>query len=411
MKIRPLVVTAAAVVAAALVVPTAGAALAQPPGAVTASMTAVIATSSRAAVAHAYRAQYAPAVRVPIGWTGSIVGCRAGHDSAAQAAATLSALNFARRLAGLSPAVLRASYSAKAQQAALVYAANGSLSHTIPSSWKCVTKDAQQAGARSNIALGVAGAKAIGAYLGDAGASNAVVGHRRWILYPSARVFGSGSTATANALWVLGDRAATGHYRDPKWVSWPSAGYFPTQLEPGGRWSLSSDRYGDDFSAATVTVTTAAGVALPVRLQKPVAGYGNATLVWQVAGSLRPASWHTRSLTVRVANIRRGTTTLSHRYTVRLFNPMALKPVTATTVSGPAKVGATLTAVPGRFSPVATRLRYQWYRGATPIAGATSATYVATSADAGLRLKAKVTGSRTHYRVAGSSAITGVVQP
>lgn len=331
MRIRPLVLTAAIAAVTGLIVPTATAALAQPPSGVTAPAT-VIDRSSRAAVAHEYRAHYAPAMRVPIGWTGTIAGCHAGTDSAAQDAATLSAINFARRLAGLSPATLRDSYSAKAQQAALVYAANRALTHSIPSSWKCFTKAAEQAGASSDIALGVAGAKSIAAYLSDAGADNRVAGHRRWIFYPSARVFGSGSTATSNALWVLGNRAAAGHYRDPAWVAWPSAGYFPSQLEPAGRWSLTSDRYGDDFRAATVTVTTATGTVLPVHLEKPVTGYGNATLVWEIRGTIRPASWHTRAITVQVSNIHRGTTVLSHRYTVRLFNPMALKPATSATV-------------------------------------------------------------------------------
>lgn len=414
MKIRPLVLAASIAAAVGLAVPTATAALAQPPaGAI--SPSSVIDGTSRAAVAHAYRAQYAPAMRVPIGWTGSIDGCRAGRDSAAQQAATLSAIDFARRLAGLSPATLRDSYSAKAQQAALVYAANGSLTHAIPSSWKCVTAAAKQAGAASDIALGVAGAKAIGAYLADGGDSNRVVGHRRWILYPSARVFGSGSTATSNALWVLGTRAASGHFRDPAWVAWPTAGYFPKQLEPGGRWSLSSDRYGDDFRHATVTVTTAAGAVLPVHLEKPVSGYGNATLVWQIAASarasVRPAAWHTRSITVQVSNIRRGSTVLHHRYTVRLFDPMALKPAIATTISGTVKAGSPLTAAPGRFSPAATGLRYQWYRGSVAIAGATRSTYTPAASDAGQTLRAKVTGIRAHYRVAGSSATTGVVQP
>lgn len=410
MRIRPLVLVAAVAAGVGLIVPTATAALAQP-HAVAVASTAVLDRTSRAAVAHEYRAHFAPAVRVPIGWTGSIAGCHAGHDSAAQAAATLAAINSARRLAGLSSATLRAAYSAKAQQAALVYAANGSLAHSIPSSWKCVTTAAKQAGESSNIALGVAGAKSIGAYLSDAGANNLAAGHRRWILYPSARVFGTGSTATSNALWVLGTRAATGHYRDPSWVAWPSAGYFPSQLEPNGRWSLTSDRYGDDFRAAKVTVTTASGTALPVHLEKPVVGYGNATLVWEVGGTVRPASWHTRSLTVRVTNIRRGMTVLHHSYTVRLFDPMALKPVTPTTVTGTAKVGATLTAVPGRFSPAATGVRFQWYRGTTAIAGAQQATYTAVSVDAGRSLRVKVIGSRAHYRIAGSVGVVAVVQP
>jgi hypothetical protein len=41
---------------------------------------------------------------------------------------------------------------------------------------------------------------------------------------------------------------------------------------------------------------------------------------------------------------------------------------------------------------------YQWYRGSTPIAGATTATYTVTATDLGKRLKVAITGSKDDYK-------------
>lgn len=79
-------------------------------------------------------------------------------------------------------------------------------------------------------------------------------------------------------------------------------------------------------------------------------------------------------------------------------------------VSGTAKVGQTLTVNPGDWGPGAVSLSYQWYRGTTPISGATAAEYAVQPADAGLTLAAGVTGTRAGYTVTSrTSAATGKV--
>ncbi|WP_426323971.1 hypothetical protein [Microbacterium sp. E-13] len=81
------------------------------------------------------------------------------------------------------------------------------------------------------------------------------------------------------------------------------------------------------------------------------------------------------------------------------------------TISGTAKVGSTLTANTGTWSPTPTTFAYQWLRNGTAISGATSATYKLVTADAGKSLTVKVTGSRNAYRtITKTSAAKAIPQ-
>jgi Domain of unknown function (DUF2341) len=60
------------------------------------------------------------------------------------------------------------------------------------------------------------------------------------------------------------------------------------------------------------------------------------------------------------------------------------------TIAGTARVGATVTAAPGEWSPAATP-SYQWLLDDTPIAGATGASYAVAAGDAGRQLSVEVT--------------------
>ncbi len=77
------------------------------------------------------------------------------------------------------------------------------------------------------------------------------------------------------------------------------------------------------------------------------------------------------------------------------------------TISGTARVGSVLTAVPGSWSPSAT-FTYAWKRGTTVVG--TSNAYTPTSADRGSALTLTVTGSATGYTSASAvSAATAAV--
>jgi hypothetical protein len=139
-------------------------------------------------------------------------------------------------------------------------------------------------------------------------------------------------------------------------------------------------RNGQSISGATaktyVPVTADAGTTLTVVVTGSKAGYQSATLT-------TPAS----------ATITGGTLTAP-----------------TPTVSGTAKVGSTLTAVPGTWGPSPVTLTYQWLRGTTVIAGATASTYKPVTADKGVKLAVRVTGTKTGFTTSSKvSALTATV--
>jgi hypothetical protein len=150
----------------------------------------------------------------------------------------------------------------------------------------------------------------------DPGSTNAAVGHRRWLLNPFATVVGTGSTNTANALTVIGPTSSS--RPNPKWVGWPTAGYFPNAMEPGGRWSLSAGRGNISFAKARVHVYVG-GTKLAVRKYRVENGYAQPTIVWQMPAGFSKTS----AYRVVVKNIRRKGSRkhLKAAYTVRLFTP------------------------------------------------------------------------------------------
>lgn len=66
-------------------------------------------------------------------------------------------------------------------------------------------------------------------------------------------------------------------------------------------------------------------------------------------------------------------------------------------ITGTAKTGSVLKAVPGRWTKGAV-LTYRWYRNGVPIVGARAATYKAVRADKGVRVTVRVTGMLPGYK-------------
>jgi uncharacterized protein YkwD len=288
--------------------------------AVTARWSGAIDTRSVATVNDAYWAQYASVQSLSTGWLGgSLLGCLAGQTTPSSNAATLSALNYVRSLAGLAPVSESASLSGGAQQAALMMSANGALSHNPPSSWKCYSSAGASAASRSNLALSypsISAGQIVDLYMDDPGGTNTAVGHRRWVLNPFTTQVGIGSTDTANALTVIGPTSS--HRPNPRYIGWPTAGYFPNAIEPDGRWSLSAGKRNVSFAHAKIHVYGAAG-RVSVHKYAVENGYAQPTVVWQMPAGFSKTS----SYRVVVKNIRhRGSSKrFKYAYTVRLFTP------------------------------------------------------------------------------------------
>lgn len=306
--------------------PTAATAILAPSAVVAA--TAADTKPTKAWVTELYTSSIAPALRTPVEWSGDLGSCSAGRESNASRKATLTAVNAMRALVQLSPVQLDDAANVPAQKAALLMAANGKLSHSpSPSEFpRCWTRAGKSAAGVSNLALGAAGAKAVAAYMQDPGSGNRAVGHRRWILNPTTTRIATGSTPTANALTVIG-LGTSASVAAPRWMEWPARGWFPKQLEPNGRWSLSSSDPKVSFAKATVKVQrlwSSGNVARTMKVTRyaPVAGYGPSTLVFHVKGVGDPRGSGSLRYRVTVSGITGGTTR-SLSYVVQLYDPTA----------------------------------------------------------------------------------------
>ncbi|RNL63441.1 carboxypeptidase regulatory-like domain-containing protein, partial [Arthrobacter oryzae] len=87
-----------------------------------------------------------------------------------------------------------------------------------------------------------------------------------------------------------------------------------------------------------------------------------------------------------------------------------LSPAPVPSITGSAKVGSVLTAVPGTWGPAPVVLKYQWRADGVVVLGANSATLTLSSARLGKTMSVSVTGSKTGYTsVKKTSASTAAV--
>ncbi|MBO9534019.1 MAG: CAP domain-containing protein [Solirubrobacteraceae bacterium] len=236
--------------------------------AVAAPATATAATTAEATAAATTVSQGAT---VPSGWTGSTGTCTTGTESQASLDATLQAVNAFRSVAGLAPVSFDPTLSQQALSAALMMKAANNLSHDPDPSWACYSPEGDDAAGRSNLALGSSGAAAIRLYVADEGIAG--LGHRRWVLDPSATVFGSGSTGTSNALMVIG--GASQFVASGAQVAWPPPGAIAASWVPT-TWSVSVGGTGDavNLAAPQVTMTLDGAPVAVTQISDIGTGYG-----------------------------------------------------------------------------------------------------------------------------------------
>lgn len=260
----------------------------------------------------------------------SIANCQAGQLTSAATAAALQSLNAIRALHKLPAVGYSTADEAGAQQSALMQAANDTLSHTPPTTWKCYTALGASVSGQSNLYAGFGNGLTfmtdddiMAGWLTEL--NNIVadsVGHRRWLLYPFlgavsyGRVVGAsptqtrGDAAALKVFGVAGSGVANGTL--PAYVAYPyqdyPAKYFNTAALLSFEVIASSNPNSAanstvNFADARVTVTQRGGSALAVsKVSYDNVGYGLPNnLQWAVAG-LQANTYYDVSITGVVVN-------------------------------------------------------------------------------------------------------------
>jgi uncharacterized protein YkwD len=186
-------------------------------------------------------------------FTSSGAQCDAGQIDPEAHADAMRRVNLHRWLLGMEAATVDWGNQAKAQEAALMMDANGSLSHSPPMSWQCYTADGDQAAGASNLGLGYRHpADTVDGYMLDRNVPS--LGHRRWVISPTLDRVGFGHHGRGAAMWVFGKNNAN---PVPDYVMYPGAGIMPDDAVLGD-WSISSNR---NIGTPTVEVTPKSGGA------------------------------------------------------------------------------------------------------------------------------------------------------
>jgi len=300
-------------------------------------------TMNRQAVIDSYAYEFSKA-DPDIGWTGDRATCTPGTTNPAYRSAIIDRVNWFRAMGGVPATVTEnATYSAKAQEAAVMMSVSDKLSHNpSQSEFSCWTANGAEAAGSSNLYLGRTGPHAITGYMLDPGVGNVSVGHRNWILHPTVQQFGTGDTPgpgrqATNTLWVVDNTfAAQPALREGQdFIAWPARGYVPGEVV-FPRWSFSV-RDGN-FDNATVTTqriengNVTGTVASPIVFQNEASGAPFSILVWEPVGiDTNPTVDQTYRITIN--NVGLGSVTKSYTYEVIVIGDNAV-PVTLSTAGG-----------------------------------------------------------------------------
>ena len=93
------------------------------------------------------------------------------------------------------------------------------------------------------------------------------------------------------------------------------------------------------------------------------------------------------------------------------FTDLRITNKTKPAILGTVKVGATLTASGGTWSPTGNTYAYQWLANGAKIAGATSRTFTPTTAQLKTQLSVRVTATRTSYPATSATSPASLVEP
>ncbi|WEO77972.1 hypothetical protein BJQ94_02725 [Cryobacterium sp. SO2] len=115
-----------------------------------------------------------------------------------------------------------------------------------------------------------------------------------------------------------------------------------------------------------------------------------------------------KTITVRVTGAKTAFTTAAKTSAATATIIRTLTATPTPTISGTVKVGQTLTAKPGVWTPATVTLKYQWFTAGIAIPGATASTYKPTAGTVGSRLTVRVTGAKAGYVTAVKTSVVTV---
>jgi len=272
----------------------------------------------------------------------SAVNCASGQLKPSVTAQVLALVNGIRALHKLPPVGYSTADEPSAQAASLMMAANGTLSHTPPTTWKCYT-DLGAAGASSSDLAGAFQTGNIALQSDDAilgglmdEVSNIVannVGHRRWILDPFATTFSYGRTVVSGSTGQILDFAALKVFNNagtapaggtlPAFIAYPYGDYPGRYFKANSLLSFgvianATNRYANttvSYANANVRVAVHNGADLTVsNISSDTAGYGLPNnLQFAVAGLASGTSYD-----VTIANVSVNGAMRSYSYSFRI---------------------------------------------------------------------------------------------
>ncbi len=213
---------------------------------------------------------------------------------------TLRRTNVYRWLAGLPNVVDDTAVHQAQMECAAMLSYNSQLSHNPPTSWTCYTQAGAAAASRSNETFSTSAARAVDAYMFDAGVAS--LGHRRWILNSALKKIGIGFSKAngqgGHCLAVTGRGGST----DRTWVAYPNPGPVPMALTRGV-WSFHSFTQGVDATTRATIVRLSDGMTMPVTIGMAV-GSGSPFTLKMTLDGWAPAP--NEVYRVRVSNLKNG---------------------------------------------------------------------------------------------------------
>lgn len=318
----------------------------------------IIDTTSKSEVRQAYLARYEknmvrPAMSVGV----DAETCTPGQAVTDGIRPIVEAWNFMRGLNGLNAVALDTSgaIAPYTQAAAMVSARNGKLSHyPAVEGFACATDDAVRGARHSNLAQSISQTAAETAlwyymdYSDRKYPTNDQLGHRLFMMDPQLSLTSVGAAAGYTAISVRTGEAYPGLAAEamhnpqapsPEWMSWPSAGFFPTQLltsvgetQSGmdvERWSFSV--LNSDLSTAKATIIDPNGHPLPLTTIHPgergitftpraIADYSTLLMKFPTIERL-PVGQENLVYKVKIEGVKNAPKT-TYEYQVALFDPL-----------------------------------------------------------------------------------------